>query len=158
MPSKFWSGDEIGPDPFFWMTGSFAVLVPLDVCSSSLSRAVMDVTGSATRTGRLFTAADTPSKRPLTTFGLNDDNVVARAVRAARSGSARSRSLSALAASTPPASASNATSDPLVLSCEMLPTRTAAPSTSVSSRSLGDSGWENGLRFPSAAHSKPTAR
>src|SRR2546423_4026448 len=125
-PSKFWIGDEIGPVPFFfWTTGSLAVFVPEPRCSSSLSRAVTDVTGSATRTGRLLTAADTPSNRPSTTFGPKAVDVVARVVRATRSPPARTGS--ALSACTPSASASRTTPDAVVLSRETLPTRTAAP-------------------------------
>ena len=74
MPSKFAIGAEIGPVPFFfWTTGSFA-LVCARPCSSSLSRALTDVIGSAGITGKLLAAGETPSKRPLTTFGPNEDD------------------------------------------------------------------------------------
>ena len=99
------------------------MLVPLEGCSSSLLRAVIDVTGSATRTGKLLTAGDTPSKRPLTTFGPNDD-VAAVAVRTLASLASRPE----LAATRP----SCAPAAGFVPPRELLPAKTTAPRTRTS--------------------------
>jgi hypothetical protein len=86
---------------------------------------VIVVVGNATRTGRLLTDGESPSKCPSTTFGPNDVDVAARAVRALAS-----RSASALSATSP--SASRATVAVSVVPRDALPANTAAPRMSTS--------------------------
>ena len=69
MPSKFWIGPEIGPEPLaFWTTGSFAPGTALPGLSDSIW---LVLSGACTtgRTGSVLTAGDVPWNWPLITCG-----------------------------------------------------------------------------------------
>jgi len=69
MPSKFWIGPEIGPDPFaFWTTGSFAPGGALPGLSDSICRVWIGDCGTGS-TGSELTAGEVPWNFPLITCG-----------------------------------------------------------------------------------------
>src|SRR3954470_9590318 len=69
MPSKFWIGPEIGPEPLaFWITGSFAPgTVPLGL-SDSIPSVCSGACGTG-NTGSEATSGEVPWKLPLITCG-----------------------------------------------------------------------------------------
>ena len=69
MPSKFWIGPEIGPEPLvFWTTGSFAPGGAAPGLSDSIWLALSGECGTGS-TGRALTAGEVPWNCPLITCG-----------------------------------------------------------------------------------------
>src|SRR5258705_10005744 len=69
MPSKFWIGPEIGPEPLvFWTTGSFAPGGALPGFSDSIWLALSGACSTGS-TGSVLTAGEVPWNCPLITCG-----------------------------------------------------------------------------------------